>query len=183
MTAPTKILATIGLCVLMALCGCGDDTYVEEIDSGAIDKSALLEKMNTDRQKKAKKRDLQAEFVYSSIGKRDPFRSYLADLATIKEETALPLQDTEKFELDQYRLTGLVTGTSQPKAMVEDPEGVGHTLRVGARLGRHGGRVTRISAKGVVIVEETVNPLGQKVRIPITLRLPEDPNALNIKLQ
>jgi Tfp pilus assembly protein PilP len=66
--------------------------------------------------------------------------------------------------------------------MVEDPEGVGHTLRVGSRLGRNGGRVTRISATGIVVVEEFVDPLGKRVRVPITMKLPEDAK-LNIQTQ
>ena len=114
-------------------------------------------------------------FVYSSIGKRDPFRSFLADLVEIDQDHGMSRrkEETEQYELDQYRLTGLITGTSQPKAMVEDPSGRGHVLHIGSRLGRNGGRLTHIAPTGMVIVEETRDPTGKKMRLPITVRLPK----------
>ncbi len=114
------------------------------------------------------------EFSYSPVGKRDPFRSYLADLADAEEQTVQrPVQATERFELDQYRLTGLVTGTSQPKALVEDPEGVGHTVRIGSYIGKNGGVITRITSDGFVVTEEFRAPTGELVKVPITVKLPK----------
>jgi type IV pilus assembly protein PilP len=112
-------------------------------------------------------------YTYTTVGKRDPFRSYIADLREIAraEESRRP-ESTEKFELDQYRLTGLVTGTSQAQAMVEDPDGMGHVVRVGTRLGKNGGRVTRIAVDQIVVTEEFRAPTGERVRVPITVRLP-----------
>lgn len=113
------------------------------------------------------------EWSYSPIGKRDPFRSYIADMRELaRAEDERKPETTEKFELDQYRLTGLVTGTSQPQAMVEDPEGVGHVLRMGARLGKNGGRVTKIGTEEIIVTEEFRAPTGERVRVPITVRLP-----------
>ncbi len=114
-----------------------------------------------------------AGYSYSTVGKRDPFRSYIADLRELarSSEERRP-ESTEKFELDQYRLTGLVTGTSQPQAMVEDPDGMGHVLRVGARLGKNGGRITRIAVDQIIVTEEFRAPTGERIRVPITVRLP-----------
>jgi type IV pilus assembly protein PilP len=111
---------------------------------------------------------------YSPVGKRDPFHSYLADLEEqAAQEQEHKVEETEKFELDQYRLTGLVTGTAQPKAMVEDPIGVGHVLHIGSRLGKNAGRVTRISDDAIVVTEEFRAPTGERVRLPITIKLPK----------
>ena len=124
----------------------------------------------------------ETAFTYSPVGKRDPFRSFLADLEAQREnEAQRPLSATEQFDIDQYRLTALVTGTSQPKAMVEDPAGVGHTLRVGSRLGKNGGRVTRISATGVLVTEELVNGVGKRVRVPVTLKLPDETESIIVE--
>jgi type IV pilus assembly protein PilP len=118
-------------------------------------------------------------WTYSPVGKRDPFRSYLADL----EERAIDdkehkVEETEKFELDQYRLTGLVTGTAQPKAMVEDPTGTGHVLHIGSRLGKNSGRITRIGEDAIVVTEEFRAPTGERVRVPITIKLPKPESDL-----
>jgi type IV pilus assembly protein PilP len=111
---------------------------------------------------------------YSPVGKRDPFRSYLADLEEqAVQEKEHKVEETEKFELDQYRLTGLVTGTAQPKAMVEDPIGAGHVLHIGSRLGKNSGRVTRIGEDAIVVTEEFRAPTGERVRVPITIKLPK----------
>jgi len=124
--------------------------------------------------KAADKKDIAPEFVYSSVGLRDPFRSYLADLKENEQERSklVKHQETEAFELDQYRLTGLIFGTSQPKAMVEDPKGVGHTLKVGSRLGRNGGRIIRISSKGITVREQFRDSLGNLSNHVINIRLP-----------
>ena len=113
------------------------------------------------------------KFVYNPVGKRDPFRSYLS---VMKEEGApkqeRKLEKTEKFELDQYKLVALISGTSQPRAMVEDPNRDGHIIRIGSRLGKNGGRITRISNNSIVVVEEFRAPTGERIRVPITVKLP-----------
>lgn len=112
---------------------------------------------------------------YSPVGKRDPFRSYLADLAeqATRPDDERRTEETEKYELDQYRLTGLITGTAQPKAMVEDPAGKGHVLHLGSHLGKRGGRVTRIGNDLIVVTEEIRAPTGERVLVPINIRLPK----------
>ena len=114
-------------------------------------------------------------YTYSSIGKRDPFRSYLDVLKQkgAAPETGRRKEETEKYELDQYKLTGLITGSSQPQALVEDPQGRGHVLRIGARLGKNGGRLTRIISTEITVVEEYRDPKGKLVRVPITIKLPK----------
>lgn len=115
------------------------------------------------------------DFVYASVGKRDPFRSYLLD---IKESSSQDLEQrrreaTEQFELHQYRLTGLITGTARPKAMVEDPQGRGHVLHVGSRLGRNNGRISQIIPTGITVHEEVRDATGKKTRVPVQIPMPK----------
>jgi type IV pilus assembly protein PilP len=113
-------------------------------------------------------------FVYTPVGKRDPFRSYLLEIEHQSAQAAggRSKEPTELFEIDQYRLTAIITGTSQPKAMVEDPQGLGHVLHLGTRLGKNGGRVSRIISKEVTVMEETLDPAGRKMAVSIVKRLP-----------
>ncbi len=120
----------------------------------------------------------QANFSYVSINKRDPFRSFLADMESGKDPGA-PIADTERFDLSQYRLTAVVSGTTSPRAMVEDPDGDGHVLKMGSKLGKNGGRVTRISSKGIRVIEEFRAPTGQKQFVPIDITLPDDDSTLD----
>ena len=130
----------------------------------------------------AKKKGLPEEieeapqYVYSAVGKRDPFRSYLDQLAAAGQEatTQRKREATERFEIDQYKLTGLITGTARAMAMVEDPSGKGHSLRMGSRLGKNGGKVTRITTAGIVVTEEFRAPTGERIKVPIVIDLPKE---------
>lgn len=127
----------------------------------------------------AKEADEAAEsqaFSYSPVGRRDPFRSYLSQ---VKERREAQTSDhrheqTEDFEVGQYRLTGIITGTSRPKAMVDDPNGEAHVLHIGSRVGKNGGRVTNIGPHGLTVQEETVDASGKAVSVPINVRLLDD---------
>jgi Tfp pilus assembly protein PilP len=114
-------------------------------------------------------------YRYSSVGKRDPFQPYLA-LPTIKEsKIERKRQSTEEFSTDQYRLTGLITSTSQPRVLLEDPSGVGHTVRLGSRVGKNDGKIVQINAKGFVLMEEyTEQATGKKIKVPINVEMSRD---------
>ena len=125
--------------------------------------------------------DKDAVFSYSPIGKRDPFKSYIS---VLNKDPGAPKDDkspTEEYELDQYQLTGLLSGTSQPRALVSDPKGVGHVIKIGTRLGRNGGRVTRISNNTVEVIEEFRAPTGERIRVPITIELPREEITLKAR--
>jgi Tfp pilus assembly protein PilP len=73
-----------------------------------------------------------------------------------------------RFELDELKLVGVVVGIPTPLALVEDPTGHGHTVRVGMGYG-HFGQVKAITAKGVIIEEERRLKDLQVIRRQITL--------------
>jgi type IV pilus assembly protein PilP len=156
-----------GLVVGLALTGCGGDSDSAPAPAApkAPQKAATAP---------TAPQESTTQFSYSPVGKRDPFYSYLADLQNaVEAPTQRTREPTETYELDQYRLTGLVTGTAQPRAMVEDPEGKGHVISIGTRLGKRGGVVTRIAGEGIIVTEEFRTPTGDKVRVPITVKLPQ----------
>ena len=164
------------LCVFtLGLGACGDDQATPRVGR-KTPKASTKKGPKSSKGKGSTTTTAKPAFSYSPVGKRDPFRSYLATAAnTDTKGSKRRIQATEEFELEQYTLTALVTGTSQPRAMVEDPKGVGHTVRVGSRLGKRGGRVARIANRTIVVVEEYRDPAsGKRVRVPITVRLPAD---------
>lgn len=108
---------------------------------------------------------------YEPIGKRDPFRSILIDI----EDTTKPATELETFELDQLKLIAVVTGGPVPYAMLEDPNGKGHAVRRGTRVGKRGGRVSMISRdakRGQVVIRESyLNVRGERVSFDAKLEL------------
>jgi len=121
------------------------------------------------------------EWAYSSVGKRDPFRSFLAELAESREgaisRCATPLG---RFEIDQLKLVAVVTGLDDPVAMVQAPNGVGYTIRRGACLGRNGGIISAVRGGEVVIQEWAIRADGTRDRTQTILKLPREA-SLNIE--
>jgi type IV pilus assembly protein PilP len=121
------------------------------------------------------------DWSYSSVGKRDPFRSFLAELeiagGALATRCATPLG---KFELEQLKLRAVIVGLEDPVAMVEAPNGVGYTVRRGACMGKNGGTVAAVRSGEVVVTEFAVRADGTKEKTQTVLRLPKEA-ALNLE--
>jgi type IV pilus assembly protein PilP len=117
----------------------------------------------------------EPQWVYSSVGKRDPFRSYLADVsgaaAALVTRCGTPLG---RFEVEQLRLVAVITGLEDPVGMVEAPNGVGYALRRGACVGKNGGVVSAVRSGEVIISEWAVRADGSRDATQTVLRLPSD---------
>jgi type IV pilus assembly protein PilP len=122
-----------------------------------------------------------SEWVYSSSGKRDPFRSFLRDEGpngpSATTRCATPLG---RFEIEQLRLVAVVTGLDDPVAMVEAPNGVGYSLRRGACIGRNGGVIAAVRGGEVVVSEWAIRADGTRDKTQTILRLPKEA-SLNLE--
>lgn len=125
-------------------------------------------------------------YVYSPIGKRDPFQNQVAATGLghleLKGRTKTPL---EKWGLDQLKLSLTVTGTATPLAMVEDPDHRGWTVRLGDFIGQNGGKVTGIHRDEIIVTETItdhstgrVYPQNVKLTVPVTKEEERDQQAL-----
>lgn len=114
--------------------------------------------------------DAQDSYAYNPIGKRDPFRSFLASGERAGDD--VPQTPLQRYEVDQYLLVGIIWGVERPRALVQDPEGVGHVMEVGTYIGKNWGKVTRISSEEVVVTEEYQTIRGDLVVNDIRLALP-----------
>ena len=122
-----------------------------------------------------------AEVAYSSVGKRDPFKSFVGDLrlttGAVVTRCNTPLG---RFELDQLRLVAVITGLADPLAMVEGPNGVGYSVRKGACIGKNGGVVTTVRTGEVVVTEWAMRADGTREKTETALRLPKE-QSLNLE--
>ena len=91
-------------------------------------------------------------YIYSSVGKRDPFRSEYKLIKKKGKEVEGGI--LTRYEIDQLKLTSIITGIPNPRAQVELPDGKGVTIRVGTRVGKNYGRVVSIRGDEVVVAEE-----------------------------
>jgi type IV pilus assembly protein PilP len=115
--------------------------------------------------------DFQEMEFSESDRSRDPFRSFADSFvaesrSTAKNQREVVLSD---FGLDELKLVGIVTGVSDARAMLVDPQGRGHVVRRGQFVGRaevvHGDskgapafevnwRIDRIRDGDIVLVRE-----------------------------
>ncbi|MBK5276687.1 MAG: pilus assembly protein PilP [Desulfuromonadales bacterium] len=116
------------------------------------------------------------QFDFSA--KKDPFKPAIADKAVsaslpdnLKKvlQAGLPIHS---FDVSQFKLIGIVTGSTENKAMVIDPNGKGYVLKTGMTIGKNVGRVTMIGAGGVDVVEQFRDDNGRVRKEIIRITLP-----------
>jgi len=115
----------------------------------------------------------EPEYSYSSIGKRDPFRSYLSELAQENTFTSPCPTPLGRYDIEQLKLVAVITGLEDPVAMVEAPTGVGYTVRRGACIGKNGGVVAAVRSGEVVVSEWAVRADGSRDATQTVIRLPK----------
>lgn len=129
----------------------------------------------TEPQKK-KESDVEEEgeevrYSYNPNNKRDPFQSFLVTASEDSLLDNIPRTPLQKYEVGQYSLTGIIFDIDRPRAMVEDPDGIGHVLEVGTYMGTKWGKVESIGDGVVVVTEELQTVDGQLVVKRQELRL------------
>ncbi len=117
--------------------------------------------------------EAKAAFVYDPTGKRDPFMPYSAAPEIEDDENKTEL---EKFAIGQLRLTAILDGFEEPRALVETSTGKGYTIMKGTKIGTNSGEVIEIVGDKVLILETTIDFTGEKKTKTIELQLPTRDN-------
>lgn len=99
----------------------------------------------------------------SITGKRDPFLPPF--LTTVPEVRVTPVPKTplQRTEIESLKLVGVIWAINEPRALVEDNDGLGYIVTRGTLIGARGGMVKAIEAKRIVIEEQDVDPLGKRI--------------------
>jgi type IV pilus assembly protein PilP len=91
----------------------------------------------------------------------DPFKPYApapppTPVAAAPQGGGAPAGDVlpiQSFELSKFKVVGIIAGLNENKALVVDPNGKGYVVQVGMLIGNANGRISRITATGVEVVE------------------------------
>ena len=100
---------------------------------------------------------------YSPQGRRDPFKSLVGGAEgegrTVDMcEPDRPRELLEGYDLESLRLTGIVTSTQGPAALIETPDGKGYTVYTNMYLGRRCGKVMEMQSDYIMIKEKIRKP-------------------------
>jgi type IV pilus assembly protein PilP len=110
--------------------------------------------------------------------KKDPFKPFVAvkvaqkptkEAAMKAERDALPIHS---FDVNQFKLIGVVVSGRENKAMVTDPNGKGYVLKVGMLIGKNDGRIVSINSTGIDVLEQFKDDNGKIRKEHIKLTLP-----------
>ena len=108
------------------------------------------------------------DIPYDPAGRRDPFRPPRVGAAQHAGEQRTPLQ---RYEITQLRLVAVIYDTKEPRAVVEDDQGLGYIVRVGTPIGPNGGQVRGIEKGRVLITEDSVDYYGEHRENQVTMEL------------
>lgn len=115
-------------------------------------------------------------FLYESGGLRDPFQAPVSewDPGDGHRQTAAPdlrrvRTALEGFAMEEIRMVGTLSGQGVHSALVRDPGGQVHAVRVGDYVGRDFGRIEAIGDAGLVLLEAIADGSGDWVTRTRTL--------------
>lgn len=124
-------------CLCLTLAGCEDKVVTGKPKARASASAAPVPSASA-AEVKPPKVDLQDADFAESEKSRDPFRSFAK---LFIEESAGQVESQvkvmlEKYDIEQLKLIGIITRVHPERAMLVDPNGVGHVVKRGQLVGR-----------------------------------------------
>lgn len=114
-------------------------------------------------------------FTYQAQGLRDPFTpsraAEAADDSGVRPDMNRPREPLEAYPLDALDMVGTIGTGPAMVALVKDPTGLIHQVRVGNHMGQNYGRILAISETGIQLVELVPNGAGGWLERPAAIAL------------
>ena len=105
---------------------------------------------------------------YDPTGRRDPFRPPSVGASKHAGEPRTPLQ---RYEVGQLKLVAIIYDTKEPRAVLEDDDGLGYIVKVGTPVGLNDGQVRTIERGRIVIEESALDFYGEAHPNDVVLEL------------
>ena len=109
---------------------------------------------------------------YPNMSRRNPFQPDLEIIRPAHQQgdSEAELSPLERYALGELELVAIISEVAVPKAMFIDPDGFGHVLKEGDRIGRNSGVLSDIRDNEVEVTETTGEDEGQTRLRTIKLR-------------
>jgi type IV pilus assembly protein PilP len=174
-----KIYVIYMLCILFVLCIVGCDQLPIPGGKGGKEQKAapkpppqVAPQTATPSPTAQPTQEVERDYVYDPLGKRDPFQPFIAAQTPVKPAgEEIPVTPLQKYDLSQLKLVAIIIGTAEGSAMVEDSEGKGYIIKKGVYVGTNYGKVKAVLKDRVIIEERYRDYTGQVKGKEIVLRL------------
>jgi Tfp pilus assembly protein PilP len=113
----------------------------------------------------------RSTYIYSAVGKRDPFRSYFGDMKAVEQERE-PVSELQRYDITDLNMTAIVWGITEPRAIIVTPERKSLIVKRGSFIGKNWGKVSAILQDKIEVIEVYKDPLGRKILNKLYLELP-----------
>lgn len=149
--------------------GCGNK---EKAQSAAVQTKAAKPAPAPPAAQEEKPAPQEVAYRYNPEGRRDPFRSLLAQEKD-KKDTARrdDLPPLQRFGVEEFVLGGITWDDKGAMALARGPDGKGYILKPGMLLGPNGGVVKRITPSDVEVHEKATDYRGKITTRVILLEL------------
>jgi type IV pilus assembly protein PilP len=174
MRKPIFIAVLLPVCIAL-LAGCSEQPAPPPVSHHPAPKKVAVAPPKAAATAKEKEHPAPPAYVYNPAGKRDPF----AALVLVKRAIPQPgeLTPLQKYDLNQFRLIGIIVGKGAPRAMVVAPDGKSFILKPGIKIGRNDGMVVDITKDGVQIRERFYDFSGAVRTSMQSIQLPKREGA------
>ncbi len=117
-----------------------------------------------------------AVYSYNAAGRRDPFAPIIVPEA--KKGAALDRPPLERYNITEFKLSGIVWGGFGYNAILEGPDGKGYFVHAGTVVGPNRGVVKKITPTTLVIEEKYKTYTGETERRETVVELRKPQEAL-----
>lgn len=152
------------LCFVSLLIACGErkEEGIKPVEKKMPMKNITSKPQNVFQSISAKVANLP-KFDFYAI--KDPFYSPIVQQSVKMTKAAKVTKSSkpmEKFELEKYKLLGVVVERKTRAAIFEDPDGKGWVLKEGMNIGNEGFRIKKITSDGVLLEGLVESAEGKK---------------------
>ena len=111
------------------------------------------------------------------VSRKDPFKPYVTEKAQ-PEKGAGPLRTADllpiqSYEVSKFKVVGIIVGLKENRALVIDPSGKGYVVKKGMLIGDSDGRIEKITATVIEIIEKYRDEAGRIKSRTVKLTLPQ----------
>jgi type IV pilus assembly protein PilP len=110
-------------------------------------------------------------------GRKDPFKPFIQPKVEKQAAGSLPVAGSlpiQGYTVEQFRVSGIIAGFKENKALIVDPAGKGYVVKAGMKIGNNNGVITKITPSYLEVAERSRDDVTGKItRRTVKLALPK----------